>query len=245
MTKHENILGVDVTCIEYEELKKQVTMDIKNDKKSSIVAINPEKILKARKDSELKELLNSSTYKIPDGVGVIYASKIKKGNIKKRITGIDSMEMICALSAEKGYKIFMYGAKEETISLAKKKLEEKFPKINIVGTINGYEKNNQKIIKAINDSQAQIVFVALGSPKQEYWIRNNKDKVCANIFQGVGGSFDVFSGNIKRAPEWMQKIGLEWLYRLLKEPKRIFRQVKLLKFIGLVMIGKKDKNEEN
>lgn len=243
--KYENVLGVQVSCLGYNELKQQVISDIKNDKKSAIVAINPEKILKARKDSELKELLNSSTYKIPDGIGVIYASKIKKGNIKARITGIDSMEMICGLSEEKSYRIFMYGAKEETISLAKKKLEEKFPKINIVGTINGYEKNNKKIIKTINDSKAQIVFVALGSPKQEYWIRDNKDKVCANIFQGVGGSFDVFSGNIKRAPKLMQKLGLEWLYRLLREPKRIFRQVKLLKFIWLVIIGKKDKNEKN
>ena len=240
LIKNENILGVQVSCIGYDELKKQVISDIKNDKKSAIVAINPEKILKARKDSELKELLNSSTYKIPDGIGVIYASKIKKGNIKTRITGIDSMEMICALSEEKGYRIFMYGAKEETINLAKEKLQEKFPKINIVGTMNGYEKDNNKILKAINDSKAQIVFVALGSPKQEYWIRDNKDKVCANIFQGVGGSFDVFSGNIKRAPKLMQKLGLEWLYRLLKEPKRIFRQSKLLKFIWLVIIGKKD-----
>lgn len=243
MNKQENILGVAVSCIKYDELKFQIINDIKKDKKSTIVAINPEKILKAHNDNELKQLLNSSTYKIPDGVGIIYASRIQKGNIKNRITGIDTMEMICSLSEEKGYRIFMYGAKEKTLIAAKNKLEEKFPKINIVGFMNGYEKDNEKIIKAINDSKAQIIFVALGSPKQEYWIKNNKDKVCVNIFQGVGGSFDVFSGNIKRAPEKMQKIGLEWLYRLLKEPKRIFRQVKLLKFVWLVIIRKKEKNK--
>ena len=234
----ENILGVDVSPLSYEDLKKNIEKDIENNKKSFIVAINPEKILKARKDEKLKELLNNATYEIPDGIGVIYASKLRKGNIKTRITGIDSMEMLCKLSEEKKYKIFMYGAKEETLKKAKENLEIKFPNIQIVGTINGYEKDNDKIISSINKSKADIVFVALGSPKQEYWITENMDKVSAKIFQGVGGSFDVFSGNIKRAPKWMQKIGLEWLYRLIKEPKRIFRQIKLVKFLWLALIEK-------
>lgn len=234
----ENILGVDVSPLSYEDLKKNIEKDIENNKKSFIVAINPEKILKARKDEKLKKLLNNATYEIPDGIGVIYASKLRKGNIKTRITGIDSMEMLCKLSEEKKYKIFMYGAKEETIKKAKENLEIKFPNIQIVGTINGYEKDNDKIISSINKSKADIVFVALGSPKQEYWITENMYKVSAKIFQGVGGSFDVFSGNIKRAPKWMQKIGLEWLYRLLKEPKRIFRQIKLVKFLWLALIEK-------
>lgn len=234
----ENILGVEVSPLSYEDLKRNIEGDIENNKKSFIVAINPEKILKARKDEYLKELLNNATYEIPDGIGVIYASKLRKGNIKTRITGIDSMEMLCKLSEEKKYKIFMYGAKEETIKKAKENLEIKFPNIQIVGTINGYEKDNDKIIKAINKSKADIVFVALGSPKQEYWITENMNKVNAKIFQGVGGSFDVFSGNIKRAPKWMQKIGLEWLYRLIKEPKRIFRQIKLVKFLWLALIEK-------
>lgn len=186
----ENILGVDVSPLSYEDLKKNIEKDIENNKKSFIVAINPEKILKARKDEKLKELLNNATYEIPDGIGVIYASKLRKGNIKTRITGIDSMEMLCKLSEEKKYKIFMYGAKEETIKKAKENLEIKFPNIQIVGTINGYEKDNDKIISSINKSKADIVFVALGSPKQEYWITENMDKVSAKIFQGVGGSFD-------------------------------------------------------
>ena len=232
----ENILGIDVCTTNYEELKKMIEKDIKTNHKSFIVAINPEKILKARKDESLKKLLNAATYQIPDGIGVIYASKIKKGKIKSRITGIDSMEMLCKLSNDKGYKIFMYGAKEETVTKAKKELEKKYPKIKIVGTINGYEKDTKKIINEINKSKADIIFVALGSPKQEMWITENMDKLSPKIYQGVGGSFDVFSGNIKRAPEWMQKHGLEWLYRLFKEPKRLFRQVKLLKFLGLIIV---------
>lgn len=231
----ETILGVNVSVTSYEELKKCVEEDIKNNKKSFIVAINPEKILKAREEEKLKDLLNSADYQIPDGIGVVYASKLKKGKIKSRITGIDCMEMLCREANDKGYKIFLYGAKKDIIKEAKKRLEEKFENIKIVGAIDGYEKNNDKIIKEINKSKADIIFVALGSPKQENWILENKDKVCIKIFQGVGGSFDVISGNIKRAPIWMQKIGLEWLYRLIKEPKRIFRQIKLVKFLVLVL----------
>lgn len=243
--KKENILGVDVSTLSYDKLKCNIVEDIKNNKKSFIVAINPEKILKARKDKNLKELLNKATYQIPDGIGVVYASKLTKGNIKSRVTGIDCMEMLCELSNEKGYRIFMYGAKEEVVVKAKEELEKKYPKINIVGYMNGYEKDNDKILKAINKSKAEIIFVAMGSPRQELWITNNMDKLCVNVYQGVGGSFDVLSGNIKRAPKWMQDCGLEWLYRLLKEPKRIFRQIKLIKFIGLAIFKRKKNQNEN
>lgn len=238
--KKENIMGINVCVTNYTELQDKIESDIKNNKKSFIVAINPEKILKARKDNKLKDILNSAEYQIADGIGVVYASKLKKGKIKSRVTGIDCMNMLCNISNEKGYKIFMYGSKEGTIEKAKKELEKKYTKIKIVGIINGYETNQEKIIKEINKSKADIVFVALGSPKQEIWISENKDKLCAKIYQGVGGSFDVLSGNIKRAPKWMQKSGLEWLYRLIKEPKRIFRQLKLVGFLVLCLFGQKD-----
>ncbi len=240
MINKEKILGINVCVTNYEELKNNVINDISNKKKSFIVAINPEKILKARKDESLKNLLNSATYQIPDGIGVVYASKLKRGRIRSRITGIDSMEMLCGISNELGYRIFMYGAKEEVIVKAKENLEAKYPNIKIVGTMNGYEKDNDKIVKTINESEADIIFVAMGSPKQELWITENMNNVCPYIFQGVGGSFDVFSGNIKRAPKWMQKIGLEWFYRLIKEPKRIFRQLKLFKFFFIVLFSKKE-----
>ncbi len=232
---NENFFGINVSILDYDILKKSINSDIEKTKKSTITAINPEKIMKAKKNLILKGLLNSSTYKIADGIGIIIASKLKRGNIKKRITGIDSMDMLCQLSNEKGYKIFMYGGKEEVVKQAKKNLEKRYSNINIVGYINGYEKNNDWIIKKINKQKPNILFVALGSPKQEFWIKDNIDKLNVNIIQGVGGSFDVVSGNIKRAPMWMQKIGLEWLYRLIKEPKRIKRQLQLFKFLILVL----------
>lgn len=234
----ESFFGVDVSVLTYELLRTRIIEDIKNNLKSTIIAINPEKLMTARKNLELKKLLNSSTYKIADGVGVVIASKIKRGNIRSRVTGIDCMDMLCQLSNDKGYKIFMYGAKEEIISKAKLNLENKYPNIKIVGYINGYEKNNDLIIKKINEARPDILFVALGSPKQEFWIKENMEKLDVNIFQGVGGSFDVLSENIKRAPKWMQNIGLEWFYRLIKEPSRIGRQLKLFKFLILIALGR-------
>lgn len=237
----ENILGINVSVINYESLKETIINDIKLNKKVNIIAINPEKIMKANKDTQLKNILNQATYKIADGIGVVISSKLTKGNIKNRITGIDSMDILCSLSVEKGYKIFLYGAKNEVVSQAKFELEKKYKNIKIVGTIDGYEKNNDLIIQKINDSKTQILFVALGSPKQELWINENLNKLHVNVLQGVGGSFDVISGNIKRAPIFMRKLGLEWLYRLIREPSRVFRQFSLIQFIWLVINKKRKK----
>ena len=234
----ENILGIDVCITNSSQLIDSIVGDIDNNKKSFIVAVNSEKVLKARKDKQFENILNSAKYQIPDGVGIIWASKIRKGKIKKRITGIDTMIMLCELASKKGYKVFLYGATENVIKQAEINLKKQYPSLNIVGTMNGYEKDNKKIIDSINKSKADIVFVGTGSPRQECWIHNNMNNICAKIFQGVGGSFDVVSGKSKRAPKFLQNMGLEWLYRLIKEPKRFFRQLKLVKYLFLCFFGK-------
>ncbi len=235
---NEKILDINVTNTSYDDLEKKIDSDLKKNKKIFIIAINPEKILKARKDSKLKEIINGATYNIADGIGIIYASKLLNGKIKERITGIDLFEKICDFSSKKYYKVFLYGASATNIVKARENLIQKYPNIKIVGIQNGYEENEKKIIENINKSNANIVFVGLGSPKQEYWIYQNMDKINANIFMGVGGTFDVISGSIKRAPKIIRKSGLEWLYRLYKEPKRIFRQIKLINFIFLLIKSK-------
>ena len=234
------ILGVPVCVTDYSQIKQTIRNDLDAKRKSFLVAINPEKILKARKDSSLMQLLNNATYQIADGVGVVYASKMRGGKIRSRVTGIDSMTMLCELSNEHGYRIFMHGAKEEILQKAKENLLKKYPNIQIVGALNGYQKDNQIVVDAINESNADIVFVAMGSPRQENWIVENMDRVCACVFQGVGGSFDVLSGTIPRAPQWMQKAGLEWLFRLLREPKRIGRQIHLISFLFLAFVKRRE-----
>lgn len=233
----ENILGIDVCSDTYDELAVKLLQDIDKGRKSFIVAINPEKIMKAQEDRELKSLLNQATYQIPDGIGVILASKLKKGRIRERVTGIDMMLKLCKEATNNGKRIFLYGAKPGIADEAKAKLEEMFPGILIVGTLNGYEKNEEVIERTINDSGAEIVFVALGSPAQENWIIAHKEKLNPSVYQGVGGSFDVISGRLNRAPAVFQKFGLEWLYRLLKEPWRWKRQLELARFLLRVLRG--------
>lgn len=233
----ENILGIDVCSDTYDELAAKLLQDIDKGRKSFIVAINPEKIMKAQEDRELKSLLNQATYQIPDGIGVILASKLKKGRIRERVTGIDMMLKLCKEATNNGKRIFLYGAKPGIADEAKAKLEEMFPGILIVGTLNGYEKNEEVIERTINDSGAEIVFVALGSPAQENWIIAHKEKLNPSVYQGVGGSFDVISGRLNRAPAVFQKFGLEWLYRLLKEPWRWKRQLELPRFLLRVLRG--------
>ncbi|MDQ0215922.1 N-acetylglucosaminyldiphosphoundecaprenol N-acetyl-beta-D-mannosaminyltransferase [Oikeobacillus pervagus] len=227
----ENYLGVDVCSLTYDEITSSLFHKIENSQKSFIVAINPEKIMKAQTDENLRGLLNKADYQIPDGIGVILASKIRGGNIRERVTGIDMMITLCREAEKRGKSIFLYGAKPGIADQAKIQLEKQFPKLHIAGTMHGYEKDEEVVKKTINEANPDIIFVALGSPTQEYWIIRHMDKLAPKVYQGVGGSFDVISGNLKRAPLFFQRLGLEWFYRLIKEPSRWRRQLILPKFL--------------
>lgn len=231
----ESILGVLTNVLTQASLIEAVDTDIQSNTKRRLVAINPEKIIKCRKDPKLKAMLNTFDYRIADGIGIILASRLHRGQIKERITGIDTMASLCQLADEKGYGIFMYGSAESVLVQAKMKLIETYPHLKICGIMDGYQPDQSAIIKGINETKPDILFVALGSPKQEYWINDHYEGLNAKIFMGVGGSFDVLSEKINRAPERYRKAGLEWFYRLLKEPKRIFRQSSLLVFALLAL----------
>lgn len=231
----EIILDVKVSITSYDQLTKEVFHKIDEGIQSFIVAVNPEKIMKASKDENLKELINSADYQIPDGVGLLIASKLKRGNIKERITGIDLMLRLVKEADKQQKSIFLYGGKPGVAEAAKEKLLEQYPNLKIAGVLHGYIKDNEEILQTINEAKPDLIFVAMGSPKQEEWILHNKDKLSVKVFQGVGGSFDVIAGNIKRAPSFFRKLGLEWFYRLLKEPWRWKRQLALPKFIWKVL----------
>ncbi len=232
--KRENILNLKILNTDYDEFMAQLKSDIKDNKKRTIVAINPEKIMKIMEDERLSGFVQEAEYLIPDGVGILMASKKLGGEIKNRITGVDTMDRLCKLASENGYKVFLLGSKEEVVRAAKLSLIKKHPNLKVVGFRNGYDLNDEEVVKVINDSGAQILFVAMGSPAQEFWIKKNRDGLHVSIFQGVGGSFDVFAGYVKRAPRWMQSIGLEWLDRLVRKPNRIFRQVNLIRFYRMI-----------
>jgi len=231
----ENYLGVDVCALNMEEVLDEVDNIILQKKPSFIVAINPEKIMKAQKDENLRNLLNSASIQIPDGVGVVIASILNGGRIRSRVTGIDLMINICERASKKGYKVYILGAKPGVAEKAAKVLKNKFLGLNIVGIKDGYFKDEEEVINDIKEKSPDILFVAMGSPKQEYWITRNMEKLNVPLLMGIGGSLDVISGNIKRAPKLMRNLGLEWLYRLIKEPWRYKRMAVLPVFLCKVL----------
>lgn len=230
----ESILDIRVDTRGLSDLLTELEERISAGIPSSFAAINPEKILNAKEDPELAHLLNTFDYQIPDGIGIVLASKLNKGKIRERITGIDLMDQLCHFAEQRGLSVFVFGSKKEILTRALSNLQIKYPKLIITGSHDGYSARDT-LIQEINSSGADIVFVALGSPAQEFWIAENKELLKAKVFQGVGGSLDVLSGSLKRAPLLMQRMGLEWLYRLIQEPWRIKRQLALLGFFKLVL----------
>lgn len=238
LIKRLRVLNVPVDVIDMKGAVKYIDNLIQDNKKRGyILAVNPEKVIILQKDLSLKQMFENATLLIPDGIGVILALRLLYRIKISRVPGADLMENICKESAKKEYKIFIYGAEEKVNRIAAEKLQRKYPGLKIVGRSNGYipESQTNSLIKKINDSKADILFVALGSPKQEKWIQKYLPKINVKICQGIGGTLDTIAGTKKRAPKFFQKIGLEWFYRLIKEPRRIYRQVSLVVFIFKVI----------
>lgn len=207
-----------------DKFNKILYNNLKNNKKMFIVTANPETIMKSNEDKELDKLLNDKeTILVPDGIAIVKSSKKLGINIKERITGIDIANNLLDYGNKLNKTIYLFGSKQEVIDSMKDVLKEKYPKINLVGSSNGYVKDRDKIFNEIIKLKPDIVLVALGIPNQEKIIYKYIDKFDKGIFVGVGGSFDVISGHKKRAPKIFIKLNLEWLYRIICEPKRLKR----------------------
>lgn len=198
--------------------------NLKKEKKMFIVTANPETFMKSETDEELNTLLNDKdTILVPDGIGIVKAARMINYDVKERIAGIDIANKLLEYGNELNKSIYLFGSKQEVIDSMKKVLEDKYPNLKIVGATNGYEKDKDKVFDKIVKSKPDIVLVALGIPLQEKLIYKHLNKFDKGVFVGVGGSFDVISGHKKRAPKIFIKLNLEWLYRILKEPKRLKR----------------------
>ncbi len=238
-----DIFGVLFDNYTINEAIDKAIKSLDNDKPFIIATPNPEIVNLARNDKEYKQILNTSDIVTPDGIGIVYASKIVKGNIKERAAGFD---IVCGIIEEldkRAGSVFLFGSKPDVAETAAEKLKEKYNNLTISGCRNGYFDDDSEIIKEIQESKPDLLLVCLGAPKQEKWIYKNKDLLNAKILVGAGGTLDVLAGNVKRAPEIYIKFGLEWFYRLIKEPKRIGRMIKLPVFL-LDVIVKKGKDKE-
>ena len=228
-----NVLGVNVDKISAEETFEKAKALINTEGVSMIFTPNPEIIIAASEDESFKNILNSADICTPDGIGVVYASKILKNPVKERVPGFELANKLLKYSSESGDGVFFFGSKPGIAEKAKEKAAEMYPGVNITGTHDGYFKPEEEadIINQINESGAKILFVCLGAPKQEKWIYENRDKLKASLCLGVGGTLDVISGEAKRAPEIFLKLNLEWLYRIAGNPSRWGRFFALPKFI--------------
>jgi len=236
MKRHE-ILGTPVDALTYGDAVKKVRESIGARKSIWILAINPEKIMKTLKDRKLKELLLCADLFIPDGVGILLAGKILGKPFRQRVTGVDLLMALVAEAAQRKWRIYLLGAEPGVAEAVAQKLEESYPGLEIAGTRDGYFKQEEEkaVVAEIKASKPDLLFVGMGSPKQEEFIQTYRQELAVPVCMGVGGSFDVISGKKKRAPMILQKLGLEWSWRLVKEPTRIARMSVLPKFMLLVL----------
>lgn len=196
-----------------------------------VVTPNPEIVETCREDPEAREAVNGADLVLADGIGVIYGAKMLGTPLKGRVTGIGFAQGLMAQMAQEGKSLYLLGAKPGVAEQAAENLAREYPGLKIAGTGDGYFQEDGPVVEAIRASGADAAFVCLGAPKQEKWMRKNGGASGTHLLVGLGGCLDVFSGQVQRAPEIFQKLGLEWLYRLAKNPSRIGRMMKLPLFL--------------
>ena len=240
----EKVLGYGIDLVSFNDALLRVDKSIKNKSGMQIITINPEMISQGHSIPEMNEILNSAELVIPDGIGIKIALKLK-GIEQERIAGVEFAKKIVELCEKNGYKIALLGAKEEILNKTAENLKKEFPMLQIVYARNGYFSKDEElqIKEDIKNAAPDVVFTALGAPKQEIFNKEMKQLLPESVFIGIGGSFDVWSGVVQRAPEIWQKTGMEWLYRTIKEPqrfKRIFPTLPLF-LIKVIMEVRKEK----
>ena len=226
------ILGVPVDCLTMDRTVDLAASVLAGNVAHSIVAVNPEKVMRAHYDPKLREQLQRAGILIPDGIGVVVAARILGLGRFERVPGSELMPRLCELAARTGRRVFLFGAAPDVNVRAAQVLQTRYRGLTIAGTQHGFLKDADMpgLIGRINASQADILFVALGSPKQEDWIDRYLPQLNVKICQGVGGTFDVIAGRVRRAPAAFRAVHLEWLYRLVSNPRRLLRQTALPRF---------------
>lgn len=224
------VLNVNINNLTMQEAVKKLEEYVASKSPHLIATANAEMIMLAQNDKEFFEILNTADLVVPDGAGVIWAGNHLGFKMKERVAGFDLVQEILRISSTKNYKIYFVGGEPGITEKAKATAEKLYPGIQIVGTEHGFFQSDEDLIAKITASKPDFLFFALGVPKQEKWLKKYLTRLDVPVAMGVGGTFDVMAGTTKRAPIWMQQAGLEWLYRLLKQPQRAKRMLALPKF---------------
>lgn len=233
-----DILGVGFDDLTLEEAAAAGASLVEDQGFHYAVTPNPEFLLAARKDQPFRQALLDADLVLADGVGVVYSAKLLGRPLKGRVPGIEFAQALMGWLAKHGKRLFLLGAKPGVAELAAANLRDRYPGLILCGTHDGYFKEDEPVVQAIRESGADVVFVCLGAPKQEFWMVEHGPVTGAHLMVGLGGSLDVFAGVVDRAPEGFQKLGLEWLYRLMKEPKRFGRMAKLPLVLVYALAGR-------
>ncbi|WP_027717638.1 WecB/TagA/CpsF family glycosyltransferase [Desulfovirgula thermocuniculi] len=232
-----NILGARVDAVDLEGAVEKIAAFVREGRPRQVITLNPEILYRAQKEPPLLSLINAADLVTADGVGVVWAAGMCGARLPGRVTGIDLMLALVARAAREGWRVFLLGAAPGVAAEAARRLQERHPGLVVAGTHHGYfsPQEERGVVEEIRAARADLLFVALGAPKQELFIARHKAVLGAKVAMGVGGSFDVLAGKARRAPAWMRRLGLEWLGRLLMEPRRWRRMLVLPRFAGLVL----------
>lgn len=230
-----NILGVPFDDVSMVDAVETAIKWIEQRKGCYVVTPNPEIVMMARENDELKETIENAAYVLPDGIGIIYGAKILGNPLKERVPGIDFASGVMEKLANRNGSVYLLGAKPGVAEKAGENLQRFFPGLIIAGAHDGYFQDDALIVEDINRLKPDLLLVCLGFPKQEFWMRDHANSLDVGLMAGLGGSLDVFAGVVQRAPVMWQRLGLEWLYRLLKEPSRLRRMMKLPQFLVCVI----------
>ncbi len=235
------ILGVRVDHVTCDDALARVEEYLCGGSCHQIATVNPEFVVLAQSNAELRRVLNSTDLNVPDGVGLLWASRRLGQPLPERVTGQELVDRIAAMAAQFGHRVFMLGAREGIAERAASELQRRHPGLVVAGCFAGSPaaEEDEAVVRKIIQAGARILFVAYGPPKQEFWIVRNAPRLAGQVAvaMGVGGTFDTLAGIVPRAPRWMQQAGLEWTYRLAREPHRFRRQLAIPSFMWLVIKG--------
>ncbi len=230
-----DIMGLQFDNITMEEALDAAKALLQGEHAARVVTPNAEIAYEALHDENMRTLLNSAELMLPDGAGVVLASKILKTPLKQKVAGVDFADGLLGVLETTGQSLYLLGSKPGIGELAAQKMMQKHPRLRIAGIADGYFQDEAPVIDKINASGADVLFVCLGAPKQEQFMARHQKVLHVKLMAGLGGTLDSFAGTVKRAPKWMIRLNLEWLYRLIKEPKRFKRMLRLPKYLWAVV----------
>jgi N-acetylglucosaminyldiphosphoundecaprenol N-acetyl-beta-D-mannosaminyltransferase len=239
MSERITMMGCQIDNLSMEDTLQKIEGFIQSGLPHQHVVVNVDKLVKAERDPELRRIINECALVNVDGMPVVWASRLLGKPLKERVAGVDLFEALMARAAQKGWRVFLLGAREEVVSGVKHGYEVKYPGLVVAGYRNGYWKPEEEagVVAQIQAARADLLFVAISSPKKEQFLGQYQALMKVPFAMGVGGTFDVAVGKVKRAPVWMQRSGLEWFYRFLQEPRRMFRRyfIEDMAFIRLLL----------